>query len=433
MDRNAFLTGQTGRENPAAASGPGRRQFLRLAAAAPLMPMAAACSTLTRGPPAPAAVADEITVLGIPNGRFWPDTQVEAMARETIESVERERAYLGTRGQLPPAAFLAISGGGDNGAFGAGLLCGWYDTGTIPTFKLVTGVSTGSMIAPFAFLGGTYYDQLRTLYTTITPADVLRARGLFGVLFGDALADTTPLYHLISRRLNEQMLAGIADGYRQGRLLLIGTTSLDQQRPVIWNIGAIAASGRPEALGLIHRILLASSAIPVAFPPVLIDVEVAGRKYQEMNVDGGAVAQTFLYPPNIPLVVNMRSREFNRERRAYIIRNGRLDPEWTEVEPRLLSIGGRAIATMIHYSGVNDIMRIYAMTRRDNVDYNLAFIEPDFPEIQREQFDPVYMRKLFDYGYAKARAGYPWRKVPPLLDIQTQIGSRESTRMSSAR
>ena len=135
------------------------------------------------------------------------------------------------------------------------------------------------------------------MYTTITPSDILEVRGLFGAIFSDALADTTPLYNLISRYLDERMLADIADAYRKGRLLLIGTTSLDEQRPVIWNIGAIAASGRPGALELVRKVLLASASIPGAFPPVLIDVEAAGRRYQEMNVDGGAVAQTFLYPP----------------------------------------------------------------------------------------------------------------------------------------
>ena len=241
---------------------PDRRQLLKLAAAAPLMPLVAACSIVTRGAPPPASLADQVTVLGIPNGRFWPETQVDAMARETIELVEREHATLGRRGPLPPAYFLAVSGGGDNGAFGAGLLCGWYDLGTIPTFKLATGVSTGSMIAPFAFLGGSYYDQLRTMYTTITPNHILRPLGLYGAIFGTALADTTPLFDLISSYLNEPMLADIADAYHKGRLLLIGTTSLDEQRPIIWSIGAIAASGRPGALELVRKILLASAAIP---------------------------------------------------------------------------------------------------------------------------------------------------------------------------
>jgi hypothetical protein len=429
MNRNPDA-GAANQKHCAPAGRVERRQLLRLAAAAPLTPLLAGCSSLTRGDPPPAALAEQVTVLGIPNGRFWPGTQAEAMAREAIESVQRERAALGITGPLPPAYFLAVSGGGDDGAFGAGLLCGWHDAGTIPTFKLVTGVSTGSMIAPFAFLGGAYYDRLRTMYTTITPSSVLKPLGLYGVLFGDALASTTPLFDLISYYLDERMFADIAAAYRNGRLLLIGSTSLDMQRPIIWNIGAIAASGQPGALELVHKILLASAAVPGAFPPVLIDVEAGGRRYQEMNVDGGAVAQTFLYPPNIPLVVNMNSRELARPRYAYIIRNGRLDPNWADVRRQFLDIAGRSIATMIHYSGYNDILRIYETTQRDGVDYNLAFIGPDFTTISREQFDPVYMRQLFDYGYVRGRAGYPWQKKPPILDVRLQT-AQETGRAQS--
>ena len=251
--------------------------------------------------------------------------------------------------------------------------------GTEPSFKLVTGVSTGSMIAPFAFLGRAYHDRLCKLYTTITPADILKARGLTAVLTRDALADTDPLYRLISRYVDEQMLADIATEYGKGRLLLIGTTSLDFQRPVIWNIGAIAAKGGPQAVELVRKILLASAAIPGAFPPVMIRVEAGGEQYQEMNVDGGAVAQTFLYPANLRDRIDPRSPSFARDRHAYIIRNGRLDPEWASVDRGFLSITGRAIATMIHYSGYNDVFRIYAITKRDGVDYNLAYIKPTSP------------------------------------------------------
>ncbi len=399
-----------------AVTGLDRRRFLGFAVSMPIMSLAAACSSLERGMPAPESLAEQATVLGIPNARYWPDTQGEALAREALAAQQRERAAIGGVGRLPPAAFLAVSGGGENGAFGAGLLCGWYDSGTIPVFKLVTGVSTGALIAPFAFLGGAYYERLRTLYTTIAPSDVLEVRGIYGALFGDALADTTPLLRLIERYCDARMLADIADAYRKGRILLIGTTNLDEQRPVIWNIGAIADSGRPGALELVHKILLASASIPGAFPPVMIDVEVRGQKYQEMHVDGGAVAQTFLYPPDISLRIDVRSPEFRRERVAYIIRNGRLNPNWTDVGRQFLSIAGRTIATMLHYSGYNDVIRIYALTRRDGVDYNLAFIDTEFPEYQHEQFDPAYMKTLFDYGYARGRAGYRWRKAPPILE-----------------
>ena len=372
----------------------------------------------------PPAVADQVTVLGIQNGRFWPDTQGEALLREGVQALERERAAAritgsssgGSTVNLSPANFLAVSGGGDDGAFGAGLICGWSDSGKMPTSKLVTGVSTGSMIAPFAFLGGAYIGRLRTLYTTIKPEDISEDAGLFGALFGEALADTEPLARLISRYVDQQMLADIAREYARGRLLLIGTTSLDEQRPVIWNLGAIAASGHPEALELTRKVLLASAAIPGAFPPVMIEVDAAGRRYQEMNVDGGAVVQTFLYPPDTGLRVDLRSAEHARQRHAYIVRNGRLDPDWAKVDRRFLKIVGRAISTMIHYSGYNDIIRIYATTKRDGVDYNLAYIEPDFPDMKHEEFDPAYLRALFDYGYAKGRQGSAWHKAPPLLE-----------------
>ena len=372
----------------------------------------------------PPAVADQVTVLGIQNGRFWPDTQGEALLREGVQALERERAAAritgsssgGSTVNLSPANFLAVSGGSDDGAFGAGLICGWSDSGKMPTSKLVTGVSTGSMIAPFAFLGGAYIGRLRTLYTTIKPEDISEDAGLFGALFGEALADTEPLARLISRYVDQQMLADIAREYARGRLLLIGTTSLDEQRPVIWNLGAIAGSGHPGALELTRKVLLASAAIPGAFPPVMIEVDAAGRRYQEMNVDGGAVVQTFLYPPDTGLRVDLRSAEHARQRHAYIVRNGRLDPDWAKVDRRFLKIVGRAISTMIHYSGYNDIIRIYATTKRDGVDYNLAYIEPDFPDMKHEEFDPAYLRALFDYGYAKGRQGSAWHKAPPLLE-----------------
>src|SRR3954462_12260085 len=147
---------------------------------------------------------------------------------------------------------------------------------------------------------------------------------------------------------------------------------------------------------------------------------IPGRRYQEMDVDGGAVAQTFLYPPNIGQRVNRRSKEYARERHAYIIRNGRLDPDWAKVDRRGLKIAGRAIQTMIHYSGYNDILRIYATAKRDGVDYNPAYIEPDFPNTKHEDFGPAYLRPLFDYGYKKARAGYAWRKAPPVLEAAAE-------------
>jgi len=316
---------------------------------------------------------------------------------------------------MPPLELLAVSGGGDNGAFGAGLLNGWTAQGSRPVFDLVTGVSTGALIAPFAFLGSAWDDALRRVYTEVTLADIAVQRSLLAFVFSDGLADTAPLYGMISRELNARMLTELAQAYDEGRILLIGTTDLDAQMPVIWNIGAIAKSGHPRALETIHRILLASASIPGAFSPVLFDVTVGGQVRQEMHVDGGAVAQTFLYPSAVSAQRRARMERGQRvpPGRAYVIRNARLDPEWASVERRAFSIAGRAISTMIAASGINDVVRIWNNTRRDGVDYNLAFIGRDFTVEYTTPFNQAYMRALFDYGFAKARNGYPWSTQPP--------------------
>ena len=377
-----------------------------------------ACSSLVREPAVPSPLTDRATVLGgVSNARYFADTQVPALTREAFAALDRERAQLGPRaaGRLPPANFLAVSGGGDNGAFGAGLLIGWTERGDRPQFKLVTGVSTGALIAPFAFLGSSYDGVLRHVYTGVDQSAIFKSRSMLTALFSDALSDTTPLFELISQYVDDRMLAAIASEYRKGRLLLIGTTDLDAQRPVIWNIGAIAESGRPGAIELVRKILLASAAIPAAFPPVLIDVEVDGKPYQEMHVDGGAIAQTFLYPPTLTAGVNLRTGPLARERHAYVIRNGRLDPEWASTDRRVFSIAGRAVNTMIHYSGQNDVFRLQTTTTRDGLDFSLAYIGRDFTVEHTEQFDPTYMRALFEYGRAQIKNGTAWKKSSPLL------------------
>jgi hypothetical protein len=201
------------------------------------------------------------------------------------------------------------------------------------------------------------------------------------------------------------------------RLLLIGTTDLDAQLPVVWNVGAIAASRHPRALDTIRRVLLASAAVPGAFPPTMFDVTVNGVYYQEMHVDGGAVAQVFLYPPTISA---MRRDRIKRglpvaPANAYIIRDDRLDAKWSDVERRTLGIAGRAIGTMIHVSGLNDVVRIYFTTRQDDVAYHLAYIGTDFTMKLSSPFDNAYMRALFHYGYQRAVHGYPWVDRPPFI------------------
>jgi hypothetical protein len=386
------------------------RSFARLPVLL-LLALLAGCSSITRLPAPPTEATEGLAVLGIPNARFWIDGSPDPLLREGRAMVEREAATLPPGTPRPPTTFLAISGGADNGAFGAGLLNGWTAAGDRPSFTIVTGISAGALIAPFAFLGPEYDAQLREVFTEVAPRDILLLpRQVFAVvplLFGEALADTSPLARLISRHTDEAMMASIAREYGRGRLLLIGTTNLDLQRPVVWNIGAIAASGHPDALTLFRSILLASASIPGAFPPVLVPVEYGGRTYEEMHVDGGAAMQVFLYPSS----VNLRERGSQRERIAYVIRNGRVDVEGGVTPRGLFSIARRSAATLLHFSGLSDINRIYLTTLRDGVAFRLAFIGPEFHAERSEPFDPAFMQALFDYGYAQARQ--PWHTVPP--------------------
>lgn len=377
------------------------------------------CASITRLDPPPPGVTADLPVLGIPNARFWPDGPPDALQREGALMHERGRAAeLPLRDSPSEAHFLALSGGGDNGAFGAGLMNGWTEAGTRPEFAIVTGISAGALIAPFAFLGPGYDAQLREVFTPAGQSDVLRLGGwlstAFSLVFGEAAADTSPLYAMIERHADETMLAAIAREYARGRLLLIGTTNLDLQRPVVWNIGAIAASGRPEALNLFRRILLASASIPAAFPPVLLDMEHEGRAYQEMHVDGGASMQVFFYPPALQLREIDMARSAARRRVIHVVRNGRIDLEGAPVSRGLVSVAGRSAATLLHFSGIGDINRIYLTALRDGLDFRVAYIDAGFRADRSGPFDPDFMRALFAYGRAAGLSGTAWSTAPPL-------------------
>ncbi|MBG0796549.1 patatin-like phospholipase family protein [Methylocystis sp. L43] len=375
-----------------------------------------ACSSFDRRGAVPPAERRDAAVLRIANARFFVD-QPAAMAAEQELALNREAKSLGISrgGILPTAHLLSLSGGGDNGAFGAGLLVGWTAHGDRPKFKLVTGVSTGALIAPFAFLGPNYDSALTDVYTNINPSKVYEKRFLAtAALTEDALSDSTPLYETISHYVDETMLATIAAEYQKGRLLLIQTTDLDAGRPVLWNIGAIAASGDPKSLGLIRHVLLASASIPAAFPPVLFDVEANGKTYQEMHVDGGAVSQAFLVPPSLNTRDVLQRSGFQRKAVvAYIIRNGRLTAEWSDVDRLTLPIAEKAVSTLINYNGVGDLYRMYLVTQRAGATFNLAYIGDDFNAKHPEDFDQGYMRALYRFAYEKAVKGYPWDHSPP--------------------
>jgi len=375
------------------------------------------CATLERLPAVTYAQAKRTDILDIPDARFYVSETKQILNLAVKASQRRNLA----RGVTATRHFLAISGGGDDGAFGAGLLVGWSDRGDRPEFDVVTGVSTGSLSAPFVFLGRAYDPQLKAVYTETNANDVFQKNvPLISALTGDSLTSNAPLRAMIARHLDDEMIRRIAEEYSKGRLLFILTTNLDQARPVIWNIGAIAASNNPKSRDLIIDVLLASAAIPVVFPPVMLDVTVDGQRHQEMHVDGGIIAQAFLYPPSISLRtgaarsgVNENTLRTERKRVAYVIRNGRFVRPEESVELRTIAIAKEALSTMTASSGVNDTYRMFLLARRDGVNFNLASIGDDFDVPYKGPFNQEYMQSLYDYGYQKGRAGYPWQKAPP--------------------
>lgn len=378
--------------------------------------------------PLPETLATSAHPLGISNLRSWGDEaspQLEAWLAAGTE-IEAEKYPVLVEN---PHTYLAISGGGANGAYGAGLLVGWSARGDRPEFTAVTGISTGALAAPFVFLGEEYDEELRQLYTTISTGDILRKRNFLNKYFSDSAMDSEPLADLLERYIDEPMMKAIAAESKKGRVLYIGTTHLDAGRPVTWNIGRIASSGHPGALDLIRQVLLASASIPAIFPPVLIDVEAFGRSYDEMHVDGGVTTQVFFYPAAIKWSRVLEKLGVPGTSRMYLIRNARLDSRWKQTKNKALPVAGRSVSTLIRTQGAGDLYRIYLLAKRDGLDFNLAYVPADFDAPQEEIFDPKYMSNLFDLGYRMGKDGYPWSKVPPgmegTIEETLQTGNQE--------
>jgi predicted acylesterase/phospholipase RssA len=355
---------------------------------------------------------------GIPEARFWgddwPTFAAEKFEEFTVDEFQQE--YSGIYNK--PHNYLAISGGGANGAFGAGLLIGWTATGERPEFTMVTGVSTGALTAPFAFLGPDYDEEMQEVYTTTTTKDIARKRNPIAAAFGDSVTDTAPLQALIARYIDAEMIDAIAREHKRGRRLFIGTVNLDAGRSVIWNIGAIAASDYPQKMTLIHELLRASAAIPVAFPPVIIPVEAEGKQYDELHVDGGTGSQVFVYPADADWRTVTGKLKVQGNPQVYVIRNSFLDPDYQGIKRNVFPIASRTIDSLIRTQGIGDLYQIHALCGRDGNDFNLAYIPSEFTDEPTEGFDPVYMKKLLDLGYQMALDGYPWEKAPPGFIIE---------------
>jgi predicted acylesterase/phospholipase RssA len=347
-------------------------------------------------PRIPFTAADEASaaIPDMPDARFWADSVADFTAA------------------LPqqPGPWLVLSSGGADGAFGAGLLNGLSESGHRPDYAVVTGVSTGALMAPFAFAGPRYDAALRAAYTKITAADVFEVGST-----GESFLDSWPLKDLITKQITPALLDDIAAAHRNGRRLFVVTTDLDAERSVVWNMGAIAVhaadkNGGDAALNLFRNVLLASSAIPGGFPPVLIDVAANGKQFQEMHVDGGVGGQFFV----APAAVMAATSDYRLPATAlYVVINTGLQPDFQIVNRSAPSILTGTVGAAVKVDTRLMIDRAYLAAKRSGVDFNIASIPADFNVPSRGPFDSGYMSALFQVGETLGKSATPFANEPP--------------------
>lgn len=378
----------------------------------------AGCANIFREP-APIEAASKATIRDFASIRYLPLTDPEPV-REMLRAAYRTEtpdSYEVLPDGTRVYSYLSVSGGGSDGAFGAGLLNGWTETGTRPKFKVVTGVSTGALIAPFAFLGAEYDETLKKSYTTVNADRIFIVHSLLTILWAESLTDTAPLKDMVATFIDATVLDAIAKEHAKGRRLLVATTNLDAEQPVIWDMGAIASSKDPKKLELFRTILVASAAIPTVFPPVMLDVEIDGKRYDEMHVDGGVFFQSFFIGAliNLPATISAAHPDFTGKtvQRLYVIRNGRITPDPKQVHRALGGIALRAIGTLLKVSGMNDLYRLYLSCLHDNVEFRYIAIPIAYKATTDEQFNEAEMIRQYSFGEQMAKAGIPWLTVPP--------------------
>ncbi|WOH78225.1 patatin-like phospholipase family protein [Bradyrhizobium sp. BEA-2-5] len=356
-----------------------------------------ACSSLPRMP---------YTAADAANSRVLDLDGLRRYADEPASKFKLEK-----RSVAPITSYLALSGGGADGAYGVGVLNGWTAARTRPTFTVVSGVSTGGLIAPFAFLGPQYDDTLKEVYTSGIAESLLNDPSIMRVLFGSGLFGNTRLRELVARYVGPEILSEVARENAKGRKLLIVTTDLDTQRTAIWNMGKIAAVGTPEALKLFRDVMAASASIPLVFPPIMIDAEGQGRRFQEMHVDGGVTAPVLTLPE--ALLFHERGWPANSRMNIYILVNKKIERNFELVSNSTIDVASRSISAITQAQTRSVILSTYDFARRNRLGFHLSYIERDYPAPETQGFDTAYMRALYQYGYDKAAAGQAWTATPP--------------------
>jgi hypothetical protein len=350
-------------------------------------------------PRTPFTESDEMTAVAIsaPNIRYWADATASA-----VQGVARPAVVQKGR----PFVYLALSGGGGSGAYGAGVLNGWSESGTRPEFTIVSGVSTGALIAPFAFLGPDYDDRLRQVYTNGEAQRLIGEPNPLGAVFGPGIFSRERLRRLVERYLDDDLIRAIAREDQKGRRLLVVTTNLDAQRAVVWDMGAIATSGEPKAFDLFREVLAASASVPVVFAPQLINVEANNKVFQEMHADGTLSAPVY----TLPDAMLFGGKPILRAARPalYVIVNGRIDPGFAVVPDQVEAIAAQSLSTLNRVGTKAVLAQTYNVAIREGLSFHLSYIDRDHPDSGGTGFETDAMRNLYDYGQQKARSGAFW-------------------------
>ncbi|WP_087019860.1 patatin-like phospholipase family protein [Thaumasiovibrio subtropicus] len=349
--------------------------------------------------------------LAVEGLRYWDNGNLRDADRQRVKAIEASLIDRGLTKGINKMTHLALSGGGVNGAFSAGILNGWTERGDRPEFDVVTGISTGAIVSVFAYLGSEYDEQLKNYYTSTPLEEMFKANGVFRLFSHRALLNTGGFESQVRDAITKDLMTKLAVERDSGRLLLIGTTNLDNETLAIWDVGKIAQVGTPEAQALIQDLIIASSSIPGAFPAKKISVSDGERVYDELHVDGGLARQVVFAPQ----WYRSEHSSYAVDSQVYIVRNGYLLPRYRVIEDRLTTITERSMATIIRNQGVGDVEHIYHFAVHHDFDFNLAHIGLDFDTEEDNIYTQSYMWQLYEYGYDKVLNNTLWEEVPPSL------------------
>jgi len=361
------------------------------------------CATAPRRPAPPTVLSNAVPAGFAPTIRLVT-TDLAGFSSRASSLFSSIRRAAGNE----PVNILELSGGGSAGAFGAGALVGLTDVRERPRFDLVTGVSAGALIAPFAFVGPSWDAQLKTAIMT-------DYRGIFGgstfwqfvsrLMSPLGNKSDGPMFRLVERYVTPELIAAVARESESGRRLIVATTNLDSGETVLWDMSAIAEHGGNAARVLFRDVLVASASVPGFFPPVLIPVQEGTQAYDELHVDGGITTSVFALPMVANLLPHLPSLDGGK---LYIIVNGQLAhlPKTTPVNT--LSILKSSSSAAETYNTRRAIINTINLTDRLGMQLRVTALPASFPVRHSLDFDPEYMRQLFDYGERCAAGGHLW-------------------------